>query len=398
MKKRIFAFLCAALVITAVIPVAATYDGNYVLENADVFTEDEIAALNDKAAGIYGETGYNVCILFTDSTGDTGLYEYLEQKYCEAAGTETGILLGVDLGEGKWSVYSSGEAENIITDDIEDTLWTAVGDAETWYDGAAAYMESARSYFQADYTEERTLSDSVIRLVDGADLLTYDEETGLSAMLDEISTRLGCDIVIVTTDTLNGKSAMEYADDYYDYNGFGESGALLLVSTEDRDWYVSTAGECIAAITDAGLEYMSERFLSDLSNGRYYTAFSTFANSCAEFITQERSGKPYDINNVPEIPKSRTLPPKWILYSLIAGVIVAFIVAQSMKSKLKTVHFQAAADYVREGSLNITQANEFFLYTHVDRTARSDETSSVGGSSTHSSSSGSSHGGGGGKF
>ena len=59
------------------------------------------------------------------------------------------------------------------------------------------------------------------RLVDGADLLTDTEEAELLQELNEISVRQQFDVVVVTTTSLDGKSAMEYADDYYDYHGYG---------------------------------------------------------------------------------------------------------------------------------------------------------------------------------
>ena len=216
----------------------------------------------------------------------------------------------------------------------------------------------------------------------------------LTQKLDETSERLGCDIVVVTTNTLVGKSPMEYADDYYDYHGYSQDGALLLISMEDRDWYISTSGECITAITDAGLDYMSERFLNDLSNGKYYKAFNIFADSCEEFIIQARKGNPYDIGN---IPKNKTLDEKWIVYALVFGIVAAIIVTGSMKSKLKSVYYRSAANYVKSDSLKLTKYDDIFLYSHIDRTERESERSS-GGSSTHTSSSGSTHGGGGGKF
>ena len=69
-----------------------------------------------------------------------------------------------------------------------------------------------------------------------------------------------------------------------------------------------------------------------------------------------------------------------------------------MKSKLKSVRFQAAAgSYVKANSLSVTESRDLYLYTHTDRRERPKNNDS-GGSSTHISSSGSSHGGGGGKF
>ena len=42
-----------------------------------------------------------------------------------------------------------------------------------------------------------------------------------------------------------------------------------------------------------------------------------------------------------------------------------------MKSKLKTVRFQAAAsNYMKNGSLNITESRDLFLYNTVTRTAK----------------------------
>ena len=72
-----------------------------------------------------------------------------------------------------------------------------------------------------------------------------------------------------------------------------------------------------------------------------------------------------------------------------------------MKSQLRSVAFQEnAASYVREGSMNLTNSRELFLYRDVNRTERPKESSSSdsGGSSTHTSSSGTTHGGGGGSF
>ena len=82
--------------------------------------------------------------------------------------------------------------------------------------------------------------------VDDANLLEDTEEAELEQILEEISMRQNCDVVIVTVDSLDGKSAMEYADDYFDYNGYGygaeKDGILFLIAMEDRDWWISTHG------------------------------------------------------------------------------------------------------------------------------------------------------------
>ncbi|MCI6651954.1 MAG: TPM domain-containing protein [Ruminococcus sp.] len=241
--------------------------------------------------------------------------------------------------------------------------------------------------------------ESLSRLVDNADLLTDSEKTSLLLLLDNISEKQKMDIVVVTTDSLEGYTPQEYADDFFDYNGYGygenRDGILLLISMEDNDWYISTTGYGITAVTDAGREYMSQQFLSYLSDGDYAEAFSTYAQLCDEFIAMAKAGEPFDVDNLPKEPFKIWFN---VLIALGIGFVFAIIVVLYMKSKLKSVRFQpAASSYVRNGSMNITQSGDFFLYSHLDRRAKPKDNDS-GGSSTHTSSSGSTHGGGGGKF
>lgn len=237
------------------------------------------------------------------------------------------------------------------------------------------------------------------RLVDDADLLTESEQGDLLAKLDEISDRQQVDIVVVTMDTLNGKTPMDYADDFYDYNGYGFGadcdGILLLVSMEDRDWYISSCGYGMTAVNDSGVEYISEQFLSDLSDGDYASAFTTYADLCDDFITQARTDRPYDSDDLPKAPFDAFTR---LLIAMGVGLAVALIVTGIMRGQLKSVRWQAAAaNYVRSGSMNLTESRDLFLYSTVDRTEKpkSDDDDD---SSSHTSSSGQTHGGGGGKF
>lgn len=230
-------------------------------------------------------------------------------------------------------------------------------------------------------------------LEDSAGLLTGTEAANLEAKLSQISDRHNVDIVIVTVDSTDGKSPMDFADDYYDYNGYRADGILLLVSMEESDWWVSTTGYGITAVTDAGLDYMSDQFVPYLSDEEFAQAFEKFADLCDEFITQAKTGDPYDSHNLPK--ESFSLVTN-LLIAFGIGLVAAWIVTGSMKAKLKTVRQQAKADdYIASGSLRLTHSRDLFLYTHLDRR---EKPKSGSGSSTHTSSSGTTHGGGGGKF
>ncbi|MBQ7203412.1 MAG: TPM domain-containing protein [Eubacterium sp.] len=242
-------------------------------------------------------------------------------------------------------------------------------------------------------------------LVDNAQLLTAEEAMQLEAVLESVSTSTGMDVVAVTTNTLDGKSPEAYADDYYDYNGYANDGCLFLISMEDRDWHISTKGYAITAITDYGVRLVENEVVPYLSQGSYYLALDKYASLVSELTAEAKKGTPYDTNHLYTDTYGITFEgekkgetAKSIAISAIIAIVIALIVVFSVKKSYKPVQFKAnAADYLVQGSLNVTQAHEQFLYSNVSKTARSDS-SSGGGSSTHTSSSGSTHGGGGGKF
>lgn len=237
-------------------------------------------------------------------------------------------------------------------------------------------------------------SDGIARLVDEADILTDSEEAALSAKLDEISLRQNLDVVIVTVNSIGDRTATEYADDTYDYSGYSDDGVLLLISIDEREWAVSTSGYGITAFTDAGLDYLTDQFADQMSDGEWNDAFHSFAWLCDDFITQAKTGSPYDAGNLPKKPFTPILTG---LVSLGIGFVIAFFRMNKWKNQLYSVQAKAAAkEYVKGGSLRLTEQKDLFLYRRVDRREKSE--SSSGGSSTHTSSSGKTHGGTSGSF
>ncbi len=236
------------------------------------------------------------------------------------------------------------------------------------------------------------------RLIDMADLLTYEEESELLETLNEISERQKMDIVLITSEDMDGYSDIQdYADDLYDYCDYGyganRDGVLLLISMEERDWYISTCGYGITAFTDAGISYLESAMKEDLSSGNYVAAFHTYASECDQLIMMAREGHPFSNKDLPHAPLSPLVLP----ICIVIGLVGAFLIVGSMKAQLKTVRKQeAAANYVKKGSMKLETQQDLFLYSKVDRVKKPEKDSSE--SSTHTSSSGTTHGGGGGKF
>ncbi len=224
------------------------------------------------------------------------------------------------------------------------------------------------------------------RVVDDAGLLTGEEEAQLGTLLEEISERQQADVLVVTASTLSGKSPMEYADDYFDDNGYGPDGVLLLISMEDRDCWISTSGRGIDALGDWEIEEILDEIWPDLAEGNYAQACQRYAGLCDDYFTRNGEGESFPVFFC-------------LIFALAVGFIVALIATGVMKGKLKSVRGQRAANsYVRANSLNITESRELFLYHRVSRHPKPKNNGGSGGARTHISSSGHVHGGGGRKF
>lgn len=239
------------------------------------------------------------------------------------------------------------------------------------------------------------------RLVDNAKLLSEDEYSQLKEHIDTVSEKYTFDVVIVTEKSIGDKTATEYADDFFDYNGYGEGdnhdGILFLLDMENRKWAISTTGAGIPYFTDYGQEKIMDDVKPYLSDGEYYDAFDTFVTMCDDYINKAITDEPYDVNNQPKT----IIPIYYIIFGGVGiGALVGFIVVLIMKSKLKTVRMQPlASSYVKSGSFKLTEHSDLYLYRNISKTAKpKDNDSSSGGSSTHTSSSGTSHGGSSGSF
>lgn len=227
---------------------------------------------------------------------------------------------------------------------------------------------------------------------DFAGILTDRQYETLNETLGSVSRERGCDVMVLTVNSLGYKSAQEYADDYYDENGLGrgpdDDGILLLVSMTDREWAISTYGFGIFAFTDDALDRIEDELLPDLSEDRYYEAFLSYALTADAMLEMARAGKPYSV-----------FPWITIPVSLILGLVIAFFCVNSMKGKLKSVRrATGAADYVRKNSLNLRDKRDVYLYSTVSKVPKPKENTGGSGSSTHTSSSGRSHGGRSGSF
>ena len=209
-------------------------------------------------------------------------------------------------------------------------------------------------------------------IYDEADLLSTQEGTQLAEKLSEIGEEFDAQIVIMTVSSTGGNIDAYIEDKFDSMNmGYGENrdGVLLLVCMDSREYRILSNGYAGEAIGTDQIDAISEAIVSDLSEGAYADAFSTFADQCAYYLGGYLNGFPFNVG-------------KNLVVALIIGVVAGVIVAFILKKQLKSVRQQKQANvYIKSGSMQITASRDLFLYRDVTRTKKASSSSSSGGSS-----------------
>lgn len=241
------------------------------------------------------------------------------------------------------------------------------------------------------------------RLVDHADLLTESEEMLLLVRLDSVSEEQQCDVAAVTVTDLEGKTIEAYADDFYDYNGYGmgdgRDGILFLIKVGDdgNEAAFTTHGFGITAFTDYGQDMMWDELLPELKEHEFYDAIEEYYELSDKLLTMANEGKPYDVDsNKKQLTPSEKIIKWGVIYVLcfLIALLPAWIVVLVMKSGMKTVrHQKSAQNYLYGDGFQVTNRQDIFVKTHTITHRIEDDDHDSGGSSTHTSSSGSTHGG-----
>lgn len=244
-------------------------------------------------------------------------------------------------------------------------------------------------------------------ITDDAQLLTPDQLQELCGLVRELTAQYQTDFVIVTVESLDGKSPEQYANDFYDGNncGFGQNrdGILMLLAINSRDYYFLTNGTPTQKLAQAGgIAALEDKVVPHLSSGDYYTAFRTFLETASDIIAHPTSAPgatspTYNDDFIyigfDDIPTTADRLQRVGVFAVI-GLIVGFVTTFLMKRSMKTARRKAnATDYVRPGSFQLTRQQDLYLYrTRTCVRVQSSNSSSGGGRS------GGSRGGGGGKF
>lgn len=415
--KKIISALLVALFALSFLLIPASADEFNTIDSAGLLTADEIQSLEQLAVDIEADFGYFAMICFADNiNGYDSVRDYGQMLYNTYADCENAVIFVHDLNQNLCDFFIAEDYEEYIFDyDVTDPIFEAYNNAENYYLGAGVFYNLVYSALSdagvtpeteteavgtdattaepttAEAAEETTQAIKTERVlplvVDNADILTDEEEAYFLERCQTFTDEYKCEIAIVTINGIEGKTVQEYADDFYDYNGYGygeNKDGILCVYLDgeegQRNATLITYGTAQENIGDDEIEDILLAIAGSAKFGEFKDAFDLYIDMSEEAV--------------------KPVPPLfWLLICLAVGMVIGLIITNTMASKNYSVYKkETAADYVREGTLMITGRNDMFRNTRVNVTPKpknnSGGKSSGSNGSTHTSSSGRSHGGG----
>lgn len=378
----------------------------FVVDDADLLTDEAEDELNDRARELYDEQQINLLVVTVPEreTADeeTDAVETTQETADRLLNDQTDDLphaglIVVDPNQSPAVAVSlRGKARSVLSKYGTDNVYLVQEGTDTPLEGQAYYSEMLLRV-QDELIERINEDTSLVGIVSGtpvfdaADLFSDEEEAKLADRAVQLGEEYGISVVLVTTLSTEGRTAREYADDFYDYNSYRTDGVLLLISMDPREVYISTAGIVIDTITNANVETILDDIFdnNDLSGGEFAGAAQTFLHNVGRYMKAGPGGV------------IRELKLWEIILPVVLGLVVALIMVTSAKKRYAKSRQTPGYDYKRMAKVNYTVLDDRLVDKKVTSTliqTGGGGGSGGGGGGSHTGSSGSSHGGGGRSF
>lgn len=438
------------------------------------FVQDWGYAIDDPARGealakaAYERSGYAFCFGSVEKNEEERLYDYARRWYPVNFPYENGLMFFYNCETETFVVYRVGTFDGWMTQEKLDALAAAFNSGTSVETGFELFVMKAYELATGETltwdipeaTGELAAEGRNLEAVPGAtpDPMTgfipvqrknplIDDQSGiltqdlgqLTALAEDLSNTYGIEMSIVSIPTMNGQDVVRYADDTYDYLGYGmgddDSGLLLLIVTQDRDYAISGHGKGKKAFTDTGLELLAGALVAKLRNDDWVGGCYAYLEEAGVLLQQWQNGTPVDstepkptMRPVPAAPtptpkpgftyQPHSLAPIWYFFAVGGGLLLGLLPMKGLKKQVveNVSGRNDASGYEKADSFTVISGDDTLINTYTSRTLKPRENTYSGGSggasrgggssysppsrstSTHISSSGRSHSGTHGKF
>lgn len=249
------------------------------------------------------------------------------------------------------------------------------------------------------------------QIKDEAGILTQEEREELGNLADELRDKHDMNFLVLTTNDARGKSAEEYADDYYMDNGYYDNpyrgGITLLIDMDNRELWVSTAGDMRYYITDNRVEEILDAGYDLVASAEYGEAFSAMLKKTDALIEKGIPSNQYLYDEeTGRIIRHRSLTAAEICVAILVSLLIAVFACVTVYMRYGRVqkYEYSAGDNAK---IKLTRhqdrlVNQFVTRRVIPRNPPSGGRGGHGGGSgrttVHTSGGGGSFGGGGRKF
>ena len=385
-----------------------------VVDDADIFSDDEEAALNSRMNEVIEKLGIGY-VLFTDDDNHGLSPEEYSSDFLHFGGYGVGdgygavvFYLCFDPSDRCWRTTSINSYEQIFTQtvtyEIDETVDADIR-AGRYYEAFFKHIDFVENLFSRttenladwypddientaiidrdtrDYSASPVLSSP--RIVDNANLFSDKSVDEISSKLSELSEKYNVDLAVFTDENYNTLYRGDYVDDFYYYNGYGEDGIVFYIIGDEITGtiYYGTMsfGKCYDEYYDIKHTFL-DAAEAGVDDDNYDKALKDYTKRL-EFVLKH--GRP------PMETKNKLI---CLAVGIIAGLIVGGIHLAICIKGMKVVAPVDAREYLVKDSFVLRDKKVFYLYSTVTKTAKPKSSSSSGGGGS-SYSSGSSSGG-----
>lgn len=219
-------------------------------------------------------------------------------------------------------------------------------------------------------------------LRDNAKLLKANEQTQIVRAINTVQAKHKIQVGVYTTKNIKadtGKKDIGPGANYIQDKLYSNNSIVLVLSSNDRKWYITTKGSMMELCPDAGVTYIENRMLPHLKANRYGGGFLAYVNGVDYVLSNQAM-----IKRLEKEKKNKKIRNYALIY---AGLLFAFAWFKAKKrvkkarDNMRNVEFSTeASDYMTACSV-LTRED---IYVDTERVyVKHEKKSSSSGSSSH---------------
>ncbi len=223
----------------------------------------------------------------------------------------------------------------------------------TWLQGEEVDKEAVLKTKAVDASE---------KIYDFAEYINDEDETKLYSYAMEYKSHTSYDLVILTTDNLDGKKPFDYMYNFYDYNSFERNGIIMMVykNGNNNDVYIGTTkfgddSKIEEIYTQAYIKGMVDYLKDKFKNNVKYQGFNDFIKlSMGIYDIQTNSNGNYRVDENGELVKNIY----WLDYLVISLAITSIVVVVLLYMNGINNKKAIVKDYLDKSTLVVNKVSE----------------------------------------